>query len=543
MKNRLENLDIIFAPVIVMAFVGLLAVMYGWVGTFDSPRGHGTDAPETLLVAGVPVVPDGVVTIPSGVGKSGIRLMNSPAISSGIGNSGIRLANRFPASSAYLGANLSTVDAQTALSMGLPRDTGLLVVDVIHTSPAEKAGLFPKDIILRLDQRMVNSLEQIAGIISLKNPGDVVKMRMIDRFGRKRSLHARLADGPTGTHLAAGAATPWIGADIQNIDAVMKTQLSLSDRSGVIISKISRKGPAEKAGLRRGDVIRSLDGTVVRNVKKMRELIAGASPGKELALVLLREGENRSTRILPGRAPASGTKKMPALVPAEVAVEGSWIGMDLGELSPNDAADLNLPEGTRGVMVNDVESPPASMVGFQTGDIITAVNGMKTPDMKVFVRATRNQRGAVTSVIRGDRLLYITVPPPGYTQNGTKINNGTRNRFAKVAFNTPAEGNVGVITSGSGFDAPVSGDISQNSRRLLLLNPSDNTYADVSLAAASPLERALDEYNVTALIGGSVSRRTIAAVKNMGISFYGGVSGSAGDVYTLYRQGKLEASR
>jgi len=105
----------------------------------------------------------------------------------------------------------------------------------------------PNDFIVKCDLKKVTSLEQINSILSTKKPGDVVKF-VVERKGKKKSLHVKLAKGNTLLRAAAAQKTVWMGADIQDIDAVMKVQLKLPDQKGVIISQVAPNSPASAAG-------------------------------------------------------------------------------------------------------------------------------------------------------------------------------------------------------------------------------------------------------------------------------------------------------
>jgi predicted Fe-Mo cluster-binding NifX family protein len=212
--------------------------------------------------------------------------------------------------------------------------------------------------------------------------------------------------------------------------------------------------------------------------------------------------------------------------------------MDVSELSPNDAADLGLPAGTLGMMVNDVESPPATMVGFQTGDIITAINGTPTPDMKQFVKASSMQTGAVVDVIRGNTHYFITVPPPGYTQQGTKIATGQGNNFRQVAMTAPQPGTVAIFASNPNLNGYVSGE-GTTMPYLILLNLQQNAFSILDRPSVSQLPVIFGANQVRSLICSYASPTTINLLSSMGIVVYSGVVGPASDALRLYQSGSF----
>ncbi|MEE9504854.1 MAG: PDZ domain-containing protein [Thermodesulfobacteriota bacterium] len=601
MRNDLEKYELWIAPIIVLAFVTLLTVMYAWVGTMRSigaERRELIEPPETRLVAtnmpsppqvtqlGVPPIPMGIAnsqmyllephTIPAGIGNNNLLLTRGPTISGGIGGQSgqiqlnnftipagignsqlqmvdapipsgiggksgmIQVAAQQPLAIPYLGVHLFEAEPGDVQVQGLPHTTGVYVKDIIPSSPAEKAGFMPNDFILKGDRRTVTSLEQLNRILSTHKPGDVVKF-VVERKGKKKSLHAKLAESTAPLRAAAAQKTVWMGADIQDIDAVMKVQLKLPDQKGVIISQIEPGSPAATAGLRPGDVIKRIGRTRVRDAQQFQSLLMKKRAGEELSLVVLRNGQNHMLPLTLTGPPPVVSQPPPPVPPAEMTIEGTWIGMDVAELNPNDAADFGLPAGTRGILVEDVESPPATTVGFQTGDIITTINGTPTPTMKQFVKASKDQSGAVVDVIRGKKYVFITVPPPGYTRQGAKLNTGQGN-FRQVAMTTAQKGTVALLSTTPDLKGLVSGE-GKTMPYLVLVNPQQNTFTVLNHPPVSQLAEIFEQNRVTALICSTLSPTTRSQLTGRGVAVYSGVVGSASEVFTLYQSGKLMATR
>jgi predicted Fe-Mo cluster-binding NifX family protein len=201
-------------------------------------------------------------------------------------------------------------------------------------------------------------------------------------------------------------------------------------------------------------------------------------------------------------------------------------------------AALGLAAGTRGILVNDVESPPATVVGFQTGDVIVAVNGHPTPDMKQFVAASKKQSGAVVDVIRGNKHLFMSVPPPGFTQQGTQLNTGLNNKFRQVAVTSPIRGRLAIFASGPGLNSAVAGNTAYLPY-LILVDLNNNSYAVMDPNSLNSLPEIVQQYNVTDLVCTDISGQTAAALASSGVVIYSGVVGTAGDAIGLYQSNRL----
>ena len=581
-------------PVTVLAFVVILAVMYGMVGSENS-IGIETREPAELNLAnqvqgqvqpdnradgragqpeqggrlvhhgqfpvGIgnnqiqlinkPTIPMGVgngqiqlinkPTIPMGVGNGQIQLINKPTFPMGVGNGQIQLINQNQAGGPYLGLSLAEVNRAVVDALKLPPGVGVYVNSVVDMSPAQKAGVKAGDVLLKCNHKAVNAPEAVGLALANKKAGDVVKL-VVNRNGRKKSFHAKLENPPMGLDVGAVQNPVWLGADIQDIDAVMKIRFNLPDSRGVIISHVAQNSPAQAAGLNTGDVIRRFGETRIRDVKQLQSLILGTRAGQQVQLTVLKNGQVRTLTVAMNRKPAQAAAHIPFLGPADVAIEGTWIGMDVTELSAGNVSALGLPAGTRGILVNDVESPPASMVGFQTGDVIVAVNGTPTADMKQFESATKQQSGAVVDVIRGNKHFFLSVPPPGFTQQGTPINTGLGNKVRQVAATSPLSGRLAIFASGPNLNDCVAGSRA-GQFYLILVDFAGNAYAALAPGSVNPLDAIFRQYQVTALVCSNISPDAANALAGQGVTVYAGVTGTVKDAVALYQNNRLVAMR
>ena len=554
----MNRTQMILAPISVLVFVLILTVMYGWVDTIEN---FGEERPEintaNLQTPGQapsmqPGSPPQLVnnpTFPSGIGNGQIQLINNPTFPSGIGNGQIKLINQVLPGAPYLGLTLREVPKTVSADLKLPPKTGVYVKNVTSLSPAGNAGIKLGDIVLKCDHKPIRNHEEVGRIVAAKKVGDVIKF-LVNRNGRKKSFHVKLGKAPSGLVQVAGVEKKiWLGADIQDIDAIMKMQFSLPDNRGVIVSHVSPNSPASAAGLINGDVIRRFNNTRVRDVTQLQSLVLKQQPGKQVQLIILRNQNQQTLTLVMGeRTPI--VPKIPFLGPADIAIEGTWIGMDVGELTANGATSYGLPPGTRGILVNDVESPPATMVGFQTGDILTAINGEPTPDMKHFQAATKKQTSAVVDVIRGNKHFFISVPPPGLTQQGTTIHTGIDNKIKKVALtraqaipgqSVPAS-RIGIFSSGPDVNASVIGNSTQNPF-LIMVDLTHNSFAVLDPNALGNIGETFRQQQLSALVAGSISRQAAADLSAKGVTLYTGVVGTVNNTISLYESGCLTPAR
>jgi Do/DeqQ family serine protease len=166
---------------------------------------------------------------------------------------------------------------------------------------------------------------------------------------------------------------PWIGAKGQGVDSAAAAALGLDRPQGVLISEIYPGGPAARAGLKKGDLVLSIDGREVYDEKGLKFVAATKAAGETVSLVLQREGK-RSTVQMRLAAPPGTTE-------AELkSVEGRnpFSGAQVAALSPALAEELGLDpfRFESGMLVYRVpRGSIASRLGLRPGDIVREVNG------------------------------------------------------------------------------------------------------------------------------------------------------------------------
>ncbi len=593
LKNK--NLDIFMAPILVLLFAALLAMMYGWVGTNRSIGGEMAETPEGRWVAsqGPGTVDMGGVTsanpqmslinaqpptaqpahhlpAPVGIGigngtNGQMQLINKPTMQAGIGNgvdAQLQLIAQVPV---YLGAKFGAVTDPLAASFGLTSTLGLHVQEVAPDTPAAKAGLQMDDILLGIDRQQVRDLDQMRKILSVKQAGDTVKI-VYFRHGKQVSGYLTLGTPPDLLPVAAnttltlaptlavptaaavqggtvaGTGPAWLGAEIQNIDAVIKAQFKLASRRGVIISYVTPSSPAAQAGLMEGDVIVQSDKSNIKDVKRFQGLLAELKAGTPMNLRIIRAGQEQDLTLVLGNQALAPPVAPLKLEPAEVEIEASWIGLDVSTLLAKDAEELGFPPGSMGILVNDVAGPPATTVGFQINDLIVAINSTPTLTMRDFVRATKLPKGAVVDVLRGNRHLFVTVPAPGFSQQGTALLTAPKDNFQQVAATQATPGRIAIIVAGPSLGAPVAGD-QQPSASLLLVDPVENSFTSMTLPTLDQMQDVIKHNQVVALICSSIADQSATSYAGMGVKIYAGVVGTADQALGMYRTGNLMAMK
>jgi len=175
----------------------------------------------------------------------------------------------------------------------------------------------------------------------------------------------------------------YLGINIQNLTWERAQAFGLADTDGALVTAVVDGQPADKAGVRHGDVVLSVDGRKVRETRDLIDYVSSRPPGATVSLDVLRDGRRLklevelSEREAPGGA-ASGE-------PDDAARGIEWLGIDYQELAPALRQTLGVPAGVEGVVIREVAgSSPLYDEGVASGDLITEVNGRPVRDVDAF---------------------------------------------------------------------------------------------------------------------------------------------------------------
>src|SRR6266478_5752818 len=190
---------------------------------------------------------------------------------------------------------------------------------------------------------------------------------------------------------------------------------------GVVVDEIVPGSPAEDARLQQGDVIRKFDGREVRSFADLRNLISQADLNKKVEVEIVRAGKPMTVatqikeqpvgyqtgRVTPQQTPTRPT-------PGEENESGNALaGIDVGQLTPDLARQLDLPNGVHGVVVTAVD-PDAGVADLQKGDVIEEVNQQainSVADYNKIIQSLDTRQAQVLSVCRHRVRSFLVLRP------------------------------------------------------------------------------------------------------------------------------------
>ena len=190
----------------------------------------------------------------------------------------------------------------------------------------------------------------------------------------------------------------FLGVYAQDLSPDLAEAFGLPKQSGAVVNKVLENSPAEKAGLKTGDIVIKIDGKPVRNSSDVRNQIGLRRVGEKIVFDVLRNGDTHKIEVEIASKDAMGTP---------TAVNQKLEGMTVGEISP----DHPLYGKTEGVLIVSVQrGTPAWRSGLRAGDVITTINKLQINNMQDFLAAVDNKEGSlVLRILRGDAAAFIVL--------------------------------------------------------------------------------------------------------------------------------------
>ena len=198
---------------------------------------------------------------------------------------------------------------------------------------------------------------------------------------------------------------PWLGAKLQEVTPEIAESMGLKRPSGALVANVASGGPAARAGIRTGDLIVSIDGTLVDDPNAFDYRFATKALGGTAQIGLVRQGKEVAVPIALQGLPDTPRNEL------EIRGRSPFLGVTVANLSPALADELRLDPQTEAVVVTAVaDGSPARSLGFQKGDIVLSVNNQKIAkptDLDRIVNAGSRQWHI--TIVRGGQQISVVL--------------------------------------------------------------------------------------------------------------------------------------
>jgi serine protease Do len=205
-------------------------------------------------------------------------------------------------------------------------------------------------------------------------------------------------------HRSGRVVRGWLGVLVQEVTPELAESFDLPEAQGALVADVTPGGPAEKAGVHRGDVIVSFNGRPVENWSDLPAMVAETPVGSQVKVVVFRDGRKKTIPVTLGELEDETV--------AAASTQTPDLGLMVEEVTPELAKSMGL-EDEGGVMITSVEhGAPARQSGLRAGDVIVELNRQPIENMADYRRIASEVVSGETVLFlirRGSRTLFFTV--------------------------------------------------------------------------------------------------------------------------------------
>lgn len=229
----------------------------------------------------------------------------------GLITAGVTSAKKAGLQDPWVGIYTQTIDKDLQDAFDLDRAEGVVIVEVVEGSPADDAGLSRGDIIISFDGQPVDGSKPLREFVDQTAVGDEIEITFI-RNGKEKTATVEVGRRPKDDRLGTGSWAPrvfsqgrvfstlssgYVGVSVQDLTKQLGEYFGVEAGEGVLVTEVMEDSPAEKAGVKAGDIIVSADGEQIAESRDLQEIISEKSEGDEVTLTLIRRGEKLDVRV------------------------------------------------------------------------------------------------------------------------------------------------------------------------------------------------------------------------------------------------------
>jgi serine protease Do len=192
-----------------------------------------------------------------------------------------------------------------------------------------------------------------------------------------------------------------LGVGIQDVDQALAESFGLDAPRGALVSSVEKGGPAEKSGLKEGDVILRFDGEAIDSAGQLPAVVAATDPGKSVTLQVWRDRAKRDFDVKLGQ-----TTDENLVAASDDGSRAGRLGLMLRPLSPEERGQTDLDSG----LVVEKVAGAAAEAGVRRGDIVVAANGTPVENVEQLRSVVSDSKDHVALLVqRGDARIFVPV--------------------------------------------------------------------------------------------------------------------------------------
>ncbi len=212
----------------------------------------------------------------------------------------------------------------------------------------------------------------------------------------------------------------YLGVVVQELTPELAEQFGVPGQNGAVVTNITPGSPAEKAGLKPGDILTSFDGKPVKNIRDLLRRVSAVAVNAKVEIKFLRDKKEQTVTAVIQEQPAdfrtlqqqpSQTPMQPPSSPGALPPDNPLVGLDVGDIPV--AQRGNLPENVHGVIVTNIDPGAPAANKLQIGDVIEEVARQpvgNAPDFQRIAQSLKPGQRVMLSITRGKLRSFAVVP-------------------------------------------------------------------------------------------------------------------------------------
>jgi membrane-associated protease RseP (regulator of RpoE activity) len=277
-----------------------------------------------------------------------------------------------------MGVTGASLDETLRSHLAVPAGQGVVIVEVSADSPAAKAGLKPRDVLVKLGDAPLTSVDALDKLYGAA--GDKTQTLHLIRAGKPMSV--QIAPQPRNdltvlaTEVAEGEL--WVGVSVSPADETLRAQLNLAEGRGLVVTELMPDSPATKAGMKPNDIVVALGGKPLGSAKELVDQIQAAGE-KPVNLDLIRGGKAMSVEVTPVKHPR--TRALLTFQQAINAVNGQQVNFVPTLIGA--ASDVKYEPIQKGAILEFINTPVILHEQLDPGQpVFAAVQGQSTEPLE-----------------------------------------------------------------------------------------------------------------------------------------------------------------